>query len=142
MAHFLIPERGIAPIGVTDYMIKIEITPEMIVEALREEAERVTSQGKKTHPVKDKYGNIVRRDIHGSLAHQAVEIYLDSVNIPYESTRTVNYVTHGDYQDIVMRGCNIDVKGTAPEFNDWFYKNGFLVFQHQLDDKKIENMML
>src|SRR5512139_597360 len=110
-------------------IVTVYITKDMIEEAEREEEERTEKYGYKTREVMDKTGKVVRRDLIGSLAHQAVEMMFDQYNVPYKSTRTERY-GGGDTTDIEYDGDSIDVKGTMRVMDKgWDYTNGFLVLQ-------------
>ena len=130
-----------APIElVKNNIVSIPIDLEMIEEAEREEAERREKWGYGTREVINKEGKVVRRDLIGSLAHQAVEIYLDSLRVPYKSFRTVRYKS-GDSTDIKYDGDSIDVKGNTRSLkNNYDYIKDFLVFQNQLDDPKMDDI--
>lgn len=119
-------------------IVNIDISDFMRAEAEREYEALKIKWGKKSHPTINKYGNQVRRDYIGSLAHQAVEHAFYNLNLPYYSTRKEMY-QGGDSLDIQYEEDKIDVKGTEKEFNEkYFYNEQFLVFQHQLDNPKIE----
>lgn len=115
-------------------IITFGIDETMIEEAKREQAERAEKIGRGT---RNAYED---RDLIGSLAHQGVEQTLDMWGLGYTSTRTERY-EHGDWTDLVYDGNSIDVKGTHGTFNEkYYYNQGFLVFQSQLDNPKIEKI--
>lgn len=116
-----------------DDIITVPITQEMIMEAEEEASFLKSKYGSNTRPV------ISERDIIGSLAHQAVEVFLDSQELAYKSYRKIKY-QHGDNLDIEYENDKIDVKGTHGELDQWFYNKNFLVFQDQLDDPKINKL--
>lgn len=121
-------------------IITIPITMEMMAEAEREEAERSEKHGNSTRWTQRNNGDIVRQDLVGSLAHQAVEIAFNNLGLGYESTRKIRY-KKGDTYDVVYEEDYIDVKGTAKRFNEnYFYNESFLIYQKQLDDPKIEQI--
>lgn len=121
-------------------LIIVDITMQMLEEAEKEENDRAIKHGRSTRWTTRSNGEVVRQDLVGSIAHQAVEIAFERLNLQFTSTRTVAY-KGGDAFDIVYEEDFIDVKGTARKFNEkYFYNESFLVYQKQLDDPKIEKI--
>jgi len=113
-------------------IITIELTPEMVAEARRVHQERlIHKQSDKTRLAISNHG------VYGELGHMAVEVALENLEVPFESTRTIRY-HGGDPYDIKYENDTIDVKATHGIIDKWFYNKEFLVFQAQLDDPKIE----
>lgn len=103
------------------FISSIPITEEMIKQAEVDAESLKSSIGQKTRNATEK------RDITGSLAHQAVEIKFKELGYPFESYR-LERRTFGDRGDIKYENDLIDVKGTNN-----VYCNQFLVFDKELE---------
>ncbi len=115
---------------IVEDIYRIKITKQMIKEAQIDADFLKVKIGHKTRSDNSK------RDIIGSLAHQAVEIAFQELNLPFQSSRKIKTIG-GDNGDIFYDNNLIDVKGTASgKFDKWFYNKSFLVYTKEIDDIK------
>lgn len=113
-------------------IVTVSIDNKMYEEAENEANFLRTKIGKNTRPATNK------RDIIGSLAHQAVEKAIDTTSISYTSYRTTKY-ERCDSCDIICNEQAIDVKGTKGQPHaKYFYREQFLVFANQVESTKFD----